>query len=61
MAVTPDKYELPIAVADSAEELAQMLGVTPRAIYHTISRHKARARSKRPMKWTKLRIYKVNI
>lgn len=33
MAVTPDEYELPIAVADSALELAQMMGTTETAIF----------------------------
>lgn len=28
MAVTPDEYELPLAVADTAKGLANMLGVT---------------------------------
>ena len=28
MAVTPDEYELPLAVADSARELSYILGVT---------------------------------
>lgn len=38
MCVTHDKYELPVAVADSPKELADMLGVTSNnilsAIYH---------------------------
>lgn len=33
VAVTRDKYELPIAVADSCKELAEMVGVTANAIY----------------------------
>lgn len=36
MAVTPDKYELPVAVADSAEELGKKLGKTANAIYSSI-------------------------
>lgn len=32
MAVTSDKYELPIAIADTANELADYLGVTGKAI-----------------------------
>ena len=34
MKVTRDKYELPVAVAESKSELARMLGVTPSAITH---------------------------
>ena len=34
MRVTDDKYELPIAVADSQIELARMLGVTEGAVSH---------------------------
>ena len=34
--VTKDKYRLPLAVADSAEELAEMVGVTPPTIYKCI-------------------------
>lgn len=42
MAVTPDELELPIAVADSARELAKMLGLTISAIsknYHLSKSH----------------------
>lgn len=36
---TTDKYELPIAVASSASELAKMLGVTPATVSSSISHH----------------------
>ena len=32
LAVTADKYELPIAVADTAKDLGQMLGISKNAI-----------------------------
>lgn len=32
LAVTADRYELPIIVADSSSELAEKLGTTPTAI-----------------------------
>lgn len=32
MRVTSDKYELPIAVADSKKELAEMQGLTPSTV-----------------------------
>lgn len=36
--VTSDKYELPLAVADSMEELARMAGVTVGTVTSSISR-----------------------
>ena len=44
MEVTPDKYELPVAVADSLGALAKLRGVTPAAISHSV--HKFGDRSK---------------
>ena len=38
MAVTPDKYELPIAWAESAWELARMLGVDVTSILNADGR-----------------------
>lgn len=38
LAVTNDKYELPIAVADSASELAKMLGLSVCTIYTGVCR-----------------------
>lgn len=32
MMVTTDKYELPLVVADSVDELAKLLGVKPNSI-----------------------------
>ena len=39
MQVTHDEYELPIAVADSATELADMLGTTKASILSAISHY----------------------
>lgn len=39
VAYTNDEYELPIAVADTAKELAQMVGVTSDSLYCMMSRH----------------------
>lgn len=47
LAVTKDKYQLPIAVADSAAELARMLHVKEQTIYGTAC-HYAQGRYKRP-------------
>jgi len=38
--VTQDKYELPVAVADSSEELARMCGVTASSIHSSMSHAK---------------------
>lgn len=37
--ITTDKYELPLAVADTAVELAGMLGVSPHSIVSYYSRY----------------------
>lgn len=38
--VTQDKYELPIAVADSSYEMSLMFGDTPRAIVEKASQYR---------------------
>lgn len=38
--VTMDKYELPLFVADSPRELAEVCGVKPETIYGMASRYK---------------------
>lgn len=38
MAVTADKYELPLAVADTLAEMGQYLGLSESAVSHAISR-----------------------
>lgn len=42
MQVTKDKYELPVCIADSAEELAKMCGTTANSIKSSISHSKKR-------------------
>ena len=37
--VSHDEYELPLAVADTAEELAKICGISVATIYETRSRH----------------------
>lgn len=39
MGVTPDKYELPIAIFDSARELALRFGVSQNCVNSEISRN----------------------
>lgn len=41
MAVSKDKYHLPIAVADTARELARLTGVKTETIYSEIARFKS--------------------
>lgn len=40
MAVTPDKYELPMAVADTASELSLMLGLKKHGVTELYHKHK---------------------
>ena len=42
LAVTPDKYELPVAVADTAAELGKLIGKTANAIHTGMSQAKRR-------------------
>lgn len=42
MKVTEDKYEFPLAIADTAEELAEMVGVKVGSLYGIM--YKARTR-----------------
>ena len=42
MKVTNDEYELPVLVANSAVELAKMIGCSPNNIYSSISHSKHR-------------------
>lgn len=37
MAVTPDKYELPLAVCDTAKELGELFGVGKNTVQSAIS------------------------
>ena len=36
--VTPDRYELPVAVADSGKELARICGVSSNNVYNTMTK-----------------------
>ena len=41
MRVTKDKFELPLIVAESGRELAEILGIRPNVVYSSIShKHK---------------------
>lgn len=54
MAVTRDEYELPIAIADTAEGLAKLVGTTTNAVVSTVS-HYRKGRKK------KCKYYQVEI
>ena len=47
MEVTPDRYELPVAVADSLRALAKLRGVTPSAISHSVHKFGDRGKYRR--------------
>lgn len=46
LAVTPDAYELPLAVADSCVDLGALMGVSGKAIKNTIWRESKGVRTK---------------
>lgn len=58
IACTPDEYELPLCVADTAEELGEMLGMRKQIVYQYISRTAEKERTGKPFK-SMLRLYKV--
>lgn len=39
MAVTPDEYELPLAIADTAKELAELVGISTETVKSNTCRH----------------------
>lgn len=47
MEVTPDRYELQVAVADSLRALAKLRGVTPAAISHSVHKFGDRGKYRR--------------
>ena len=47
LAVTPDQYELPLAVADTAEQLAEMFGLTRGSVINLVSKNAPGSRSGR--------------
>lgn len=56
MEVTQDKYELPVAVADTAAELARLRGVSTRAIFIAMVRYKKK--EVKQLKYIKVEIEK---
>lgn len=57
LAVTPDKYELPVAVADTAMELGRMLGMKGNMVSKMYCHHQ-KGKFK---KWTKYKIIKLKV
>lgn len=45
LAVTPDKYELPLYVADTVREMARIVGMRENNVSSLISKHKSGKRS----------------
>ena len=57
MMTTRDKYELPLAVADTPGELAQMVGVSPERVYNGCYQSGTdKSKGYRPRKWHKVNI-----
>lgn len=64
IATTPDEYELPLFVADSAAELARMCGYNPQHIYVAINNQKRPTKTGRPHKTqrgTKYKFFAVEV
>ena len=59
VAVTNDRYELPIAVAETQTELAIMVGVDISTICKQIKR-RAAGEKERPRKKCRMKFYKVD-
>ena len=45
MAVTPDKYELPLAVKTNAKDIAELFGTTEKTVYSSISKNRSGKRN----------------
>lgn len=62
IAVAGDQYELPIAVAGTARELAKMLGVNENSIYKSVHRqkHGMVKGSKKDIKYYKIELEDAN-
>ncbi len=56
MKVTLDEYELPLAIADTSVELAEILGVTSKTIYSSMSHAKHRWGTHKRTPYRKIRI-----
>lgn len=54
MAVTTDKYELPLAVEPYADDLAELFGFTKKSVYEAIS--KGRSGKKKGVKFVKVQL-----
>lgn len=56
MMITNDKYELPLAVADTVEELASIVNTTPNSIYSAMSHFKNNKDLYKSCKYIKVKI-----
>ena len=54
--VSEDEYELPLAVADSRNELAKIVGVKPKDISECISKYHKRKNHHRPCRYVRVEI-----
>ena len=57
MAVTNDKYELPVYVCDNADELAYLLGVKKQTIFEVLARGSDNRKKKRKKEYLYKRVY----
>ena len=54
LAVTPDQYELPLAVADTAEQLGALFGLKRASVINSVQKNSSGKRSGR--KFVKVRV-----
>lgn len=55
MLTTRDEYELPLAIADSPAELAELIGVSPVTVYNGCYQA-SKGRVKKHSKWHKVEV-----
>ena len=60
LACTPDKYELPVFVCDTPDEMAAFMGMTKQSIYQMVSRKRKYERDGKPGNGGRLHLFRVD-
>lgn len=60
LACTPDKYELPVFVCDTAEEMAAYMGMSKQSIWQMVSRKRKYDRDGKPGNGGRLHLFRVD-
>lgn len=61
LAVTQDKYQLPVAVADTAAELARMMGVRQSTVISSVYRQRLRAKTIKGIRGQKKKYFCIEV